>query len=196
LISPEQVQTAAAFYQRAAQVIEEGGGDDYARQLLGNCLKLDPFNIAYRKALRDLNRKGSGSVLGRWFGSINVLPLKSKLRAAKAASDWRKVLELGEDILARVPTDVDTHIDLTDAAEGLGLPDLALWFLEQARALMPDNVELLRALARYHENRREWKQAVLAWERVGELVADDVEAKKKINAITVKDHISKANYRR
>src|SRR5262249_864073 len=56
-ISTEQSRAASAFHEHALQVLAQGGGDDYARQLLDNCLKLDPFNVAARKSLRDMNRK-------------------------------------------------------------------------------------------------------------------------------------------
>ena len=89
-ITPEQVRAAAAFHERAVQVLAEGGGTDYARQLLTNCLKLNPFNAAYRLGLRELNRKASGGMLGRWLGSLNVLALKSKMRTARANGEWRE----------------------------------------------------------------------------------------------------------
>jgi len=194
-ITPEQVRTAAAFHARAVQVTAEGGGDDYARQLLANSLKLNPFNAAYRLALRDLNRKASGGMLGRWLGSLNVLALKSKMRAARCSGEWRKVLELGEDVLARQPTDADTHIEMAGAVEELGLVDLSLWFLEQGLEMAPENADLLRAMARVHERRKEWKRAILFWEKVRKVAPDDGEAKQQINVISVNDHLARANYR-
>src|SRR5207249_2019939 len=111
------------------------------------CLGLDPFNIEYRQTLRDLNAKASSGLLKRWFGSINVLAIKSKLRLARTASSWRKVLEHGEDVLAQQPADVDTHLAMAEAAKALGFSDLAVWLLEQGREQAPDNVALLRASA-------------------------------------------------
>jgi serine/threonine protein kinase len=183
LITPEQMRAAAAFHERAVQVLVEGGGLDYARQLLSNCMKLDPFNPTYRKTLRDLNKKQAGSGLGRWLGSLNVMGIKSQLRAARTSRDWRKVLELGEDVLARQPADVETHIDLATAAEELDLPNLAMWFLHQARDLVPDNVELLRTMAQMQENRREWKKALVLWQMVQQARPDDKEARHKIKEL-------------
>ncbi len=89
-ITIEQLQAAAAFHKRAVQVLAAGGGSDYARELLTNCLKLDPYTPAYRQTLREVNRKSAGGTLGRWLGSFNVLALKSKMRAARTAGDCAK----------------------------------------------------------------------------------------------------------
>src|SRR5262249_47486247 len=86
-VTPEQARNALKFYERAVEVILEGGGEEYARELLTNCLNLDPFPTRYRKKLRELNGKASGNMLGRWLGSLNALGIKAKLRAAKAGGD-------------------------------------------------------------------------------------------------------------
>jgi hypothetical protein len=44
------------------------------------------------------------------------------------------------------------QIPPTDGAEHLGLPHLAMWFLEQGCALLPDHPQLMRAMARVFEN--------------------------------------------
>ena len=43
----------------------QGGGEDYARQLLANCLQLDPGNITYRQT-RDMTQKASTGMLSRF----------------------------------------------------------------------------------------------------------------------------------
>src|SRR4029077_13069735 len=103
----------------------------------------DPLNPAYRKTLREVNRKAAGGVLGRLFGSLNVLALKSKMRLARSSGEWRKILEHGEDVLARQPADVETHLWMAEAAEALGRPELAAWLLEQGREQVPDHVGLV-----------------------------------------------------
>src|SRR5207244_775913 len=54
LVTPEQFKAAMAFHERAVRALAEGGGEAYARELLANCLRLDPFTPAYRQTLRDL----------------------------------------------------------------------------------------------------------------------------------------------
>ncbi len=196
LITPDQAQAALAFYERALQVLAQGGGTEYTRQLLANCLKLDPFNLAYRRTLREVNRKVAGSVLGRLFGKLNVLALKSKMRRARSTGDYRKVLEYGEEILARHPADIGAHVEMARAAEELGLRDLALWLLEQGREQAPKNVVLMRALAQFHEDGKDWKRALELWEQIREQVPDDPDARRKINELSVADHLKRGKYRR
>jgi serine/threonine protein kinase len=194
--SVEQARAAADQFERARQVLAEGRGDDYARQLLLSCLKLDPGNTLYRKTLRKMNQKGGGGLLGRWMGSLNAMAIKARLRSAKAAGDHRKVLEQGEEVVARQPADVGSHLDMAEAAEALGLSGLSLWLLEQGRELAPGSVELMKALALRYEGIKEWKRAIALWELVRKAVPDDFEVQRKIDALSVKDHIAKSNYRR
>jgi serine/threonine protein kinase len=196
LVTLEQARAAAAMHERAVQVIAEGGGDDYARELIGNCLKLDPFNLAYHKTLRDMIRKDSGGVIGRLVSSLNVLALKSKVRAARSNGEWPKVLEQGEDVLVRSPADVETHLWLAEAAEKLDLPDLSLWFLEQGHEQAPDSAELMRALARRYERGKDWLPAIALWEKLRKRDPEDDEARRKIDELTIEDHIARTNARR
>ena len=65
-MTAEQARAAESFHARAVQVLAEGGGDDYARELLLNCLKLDPYTVAYRRTLREVNLKATSGVLGKY----------------------------------------------------------------------------------------------------------------------------------
>jgi serine/threonine protein kinase len=195
-VSRDQSRAAANQFERARQVMQEGGGDDYACQLLLSCLKLDPFNTLYRKTLRQVHQRRKSGLLGRWMGSLNVLAIKARLRAARSSGDHRKVLEQGEEVLARQPADVQTHLDMAEAAEQLGQLRLAGWLLEQGCDLAPENVPLMRALAHVYEERKDLTRAIALWEQVRKVDPTDVEIVHKINALSVKDHISRSNYRR
>jgi tetratricopeptide (TPR) repeat protein len=196
LVTLEQARAAAAMHERAVEVLAEGGGDDYARELIGNCLKLDPFNLAYHKTLREMIRQGSGGVLGRLVSSLNVLALKSKVRTARSNAEWPKVLEQGEDVLARQPADVETHLWMAEAAGKLDLPDLALWLLEQGYEQVPDSADLMRALARLYEKGKDWKPAMALWEKLRKRDPGDSEARRKLDELAVEDHIARTNVRR
>jgi len=196
LVSPDQARAAAVLHEKALQLLAEGGDGEYARRVLADCLKLDPFNVAYHKTLRELNRQTSGGVLGRLFGSLNVMALKTRLRRARSSGDYRTVLERGEEVLARQPADVDTHLEMAAAAAAVELPDLAVWLLEQGREQAPDSAPLLRALARQYEHAQDRKRAIAVWEAVKKLVGDDEEARKKIDGLTVDDHLARRKYQR
>ncbi len=195
-VSAEQARAAAAYYERATQVLSEGGGDDYARQLLVNCLHLDPFNLAYRQALRAINHQASSGFLKRWMGSINILAMKSKLRLARTSAKWRLVLEHGEEILARQPDDADTHVEMAAAAKELRHPALAMWLLEQGREHAPDSTSVMRALAVLLEEKNDRRAAVALWEKVRDLDPSDADAQHKINSLLADDLISQTRARR
>ncbi len=194
-VTPEQTRAAAAYHTRAVAVLKEGGGEEYAQQLLTRCLQQDPFNKAARKLLRDLNGKASPGLLSRWLGSLNVMSLKSRMRSARSAGDFRKVLEHGEEVLAQQPTDVATHQEMAEAAAELGVPSFAVWLLEQGRKMVPDNPLLLRSLAQLHETRKEWKQAIALWEKVKRLQPNDHDVQRKITDLSVREHIARSDRR-
>ncbi len=193
-VSPEHARNAAAFHERAVQVLVQGGGDPYARQLLEDGLKLDPFNTECRQTLRELNRKAAEGTLSRWFSSLNVFAIKSKMRVARYTGDWRKVFEHGEQLLAYHPADADTHIELAETATEIGLPQLARWFLDYGRALAPANVALLRAQARLREHCQEWKGAVALWQQIIELEPENAEARHKLTDLSARELLASGHY--
>src|SRR5262249_9319282 len=131
--SPEQRRVAAGPFQRANQ----GGptGDyDYGINLLLGCCKIAPANLLYRQALRRAEKaKYRNNLRGSWLAWLWSWPLRARLEAARSAGRALEVLELGERILTRNPWDVGAQTKMADAAESLGLLDLAVWFVEQAR---------------------------------------------------------------
>ena len=108
------------------------GDGDYARHLLLSCCKLDPTTLRYRQALRQI-RAEPGRLMSRWMAPLSTLAGKARLKVAQSKGEHWKVLERGEEVLARAPGDVETHLSMAKAAEVLGLPRLALWLTEQAQ---------------------------------------------------------------
>lgn len=192
VLTPEQVRAAAAFHTRAVQVLLEGKGDDYARNLLNQALENDPFNPTFHKTLRALNRKGAS----RWFGSLNILASRSKMHLAKSASNWRKVLQHGEEILVNRPDDAEAHRELAEAALALGQNDLALWYVHEGRDALPEDIALMRTTAEVHEARQEWKEAMAAWEQVTDANPHDVIAARKLNDLLAREHLAAGHYKR
>jgi hypothetical protein len=192
----EQARAAAGQFERAQQMLARGGDPDYARQLLFSCCSLDPANLTYRQTLRHLlqaERRRSGL---RWFGTLSDLGLMVRLSSARRSKDYGRVLEQGEKVLARYPGDVSTHLEMAEAAEALGFPELAIWLLMQGRKQVPDNTALMRALALLHEKVGQLSQAIALWELVREAEPDDYQVHSKINSLSVNDHIAKSRYRR
>jgi len=85
--SPEHRRVAAGQFERANQVIATGNFD-YGIQLLLTCCKLDPGSLIYRQALRKTEKvKYNNNLRGSRLAFLTTSPIKTKLRAAKAARD-------------------------------------------------------------------------------------------------------------
>jgi serine/threonine protein kinase len=194
-VTPEQRSAAAGQFSHATEVIRNSGDSAYAQQLLMSCCKLDPANILYRKLLREVGREVAGRKKSSWFGSLTNLPARGRLRSARNAGDHRKVLEFGEELLSRLPGDVPAQIDMAESAEALGLMDLALWLLEEARRHAPDDHTVLRALALVYEQMKRFAKAIPIWEQIQEADPGNVEALAKIRELSVSDTLSRGRFR-
>jgi tetratricopeptide (TPR) repeat protein len=194
-VTTEQRSAAAAQFAHATEVIRNSGDLAYALQLLLSCCKVDPANVLYRKMLREVGRDVAGRKRTGWFGSLTNLPARGRLRAARNAGDHRKVLEHGEELLTRLPGDVPTQVEMAEAAEALGLTDLAVWMIEEGRRQAPRDTALLRALAGLYERQKRFPKAISIWEQVLQADPNDIEANAKIRQLSVCDTIVRGNYR-
>jgi tetratricopeptide (TPR) repeat protein len=192
--TPEHRRIAAGQFERANQVITTGN-HDYGIQLLLTCCKLDPANLLYRQALRRTEKsKFKNNLRGSRLAFVTTSATKTKLKAAKASREYLKVLELGEDILTRNPWDVGAQMDMAEAAEALGLVDIAVWMLEQARQKNPQDTTVNRALARLYEKRGNFGHAISLWEQVRKADPQDVEAQHKAKDLAASDTIARGHY--
>lgn len=193
-VSPEHRKVAAGQFERANQVIATGNYD-YGIQLLLTCCKLDPANLVYRQALRRTEKlKYKNNLRGSRLAFLSNSTTKAKLKGAKSSRDYLKILEYGEEILVRNPWDSGAQMDMADAADSLGLLDLAVWILEQARQKDPRDATVNRALARQYEKRGNFTQAMKLWELIRKTVPSDVEAQHKAKDLAVSETIARGRY--
>jgi tetratricopeptide (TPR) repeat protein len=192
--SPEHRRVAAGQFERANQVIATGNFD-YGIGLLLSCCKLDPANLIYRQALRRTEKtKFRNNMRGSWHARLSTLPLRTKLTAALSARAYAKVLELGEQILMRNPWDTGAQLSMAEAADAVGLLDLAVWTLEQARHKDPRDATVNRYLARLYEKRGNFAQAIALWELVRRVDPSDVEAQGKSKDLAASETIARGGY--
>src|SRR5688572_28156453 len=178
-LSPDQRKIAAENFERARQAIVSGNFD-YAIDRLLTCCKLDPANFSFRQTLRRAQRDKYGNNLrGSRLAFLTSPRTKAKVKAAKAGGDYLKVLEYGEQVLTANPWDVGTQMDMAEAFDALGLIDLAVFTLDQARQKHPKDATLNRALARLFEKRGDFQKAIALWQLVKESDPRDVEAAHK-----------------
>jgi tetratricopeptide (TPR) repeat protein len=193
-ITPEHRRAAAGQYERANQVIATGNFD-YGIQLLLSCCKLDPANLIYRQALRRTEKaKYKNNMRGTILAGMRTWATRAKMKAARRTRDYLRVLEHGEQVLAFNPWDSAAQMDMAEAADSLGLLDLAVWTLEQARQKTPQDVSLNRALARLYEKRGNFTQAIALWELVRRAAPRDVEAQDKAKDLAASETIARGHY--
>jgi tetratricopeptide (TPR) repeat protein len=192
--SPEQRRIAAGQFDRANQVIATGNYD-YGIRLLLSCCKLDPANLNYRLTLRRTEKtKYRNNLRGHWLAWLTTWPIKARIKAALRGRDYLKVLEHGEQVLTRNPWDTGAQMDMAHAADALGLLDLAIWTLEQARQKNAKDVTVNRTLARYYEKRGKFTQAIALWEQVRKAIPSDVEAQSKAKDLAASETIARGGY--
>lgn len=190
----EQRRIAQENFAKAKQLVTDGGYD-YAIQLLLTCCKLDPANFFYRQTLRKTQKDKYGNNLrGSRFAFFSTPRWKTKLRLAKRNRDYLKALEYGEEVLCRNPWDQGAQMDMSEAFDALGLSDLAVFTLDQARQKYPKDATLNRALARLFEKRGDFQKAMVLWQLVRESAPSDVEAAHKAKDLAASATIQKGNY--
>ncbi|HEY7308685.1 MAG TPA: protein kinase [Gemmataceae bacterium] len=192
----EHLQTAARQYQRAEEA-RSNGNLDYAIELLLKCTKFDPVSIVYRQSLRETGRAAAQQRrLRSWLSSLTTLTTRARLNAAKRAGQFRKVLEDGEEVLVRQPSDVKTQMAMAESAEELGLVHLAAWMFDEIRQRDPRYLPAHRALANLYAKQQQFSEAIAVWESVRKLAPHDGEALRKIQDLAASDTIARGNYRR
>ena len=193
-LTAEQRRVAAGQFEHANQAIAKGNFD-YGIDLLLTCCKLDPANVIYRKALRKAQRAKYGdNQHGSRFALLTTSTTRVRLKAALRAGDNTKALEYAEQILVRNPWDVGALMAMGDAFDELGLLDLAVWSVEQARQIDAKSTAVNRALARLYEKRGNFTQAIALWEMVRKADPTDDEAERKSKDLAASDTIARGGY--
>lgn len=190
----EHRRVAAERFDRANQVIATGDYD-YGIQLLTTCCKLDPANMLYRQTLRRTQKaKFNNNMRGSRLAMVTTARTRGRLKGAKRGREYLKVLELGEEILSRNPWDLGAQMDMAEAADALGLLELAIFSLDQARQKYPKDPTLNRALARLFEKRGNFSHAIVLWQLVKEAVPSDLEAAHKAKDLAASETIQRGQY--
>ena len=192
--TPDQRRVAAENFERARQVLQTGNFD-YGIQMLLLCCKLDPANFPFRQALRKAQKEKYGNNLrGSRFAFFSTPRFKAKVKTSKAQGDYVRVLEHAEAVFSRNPWDLGTAMDMAESFDALGLLDLAVYTLDQARQKYPNDATLNRALARLFEKRGDFTKAISLWQLVQQANPKDVEAAHKAKDLAASETIARGGY--
>src|SRR5262249_10388476 len=135
--------------------------------------------------------KYKNNLRGSWFSWFTTSAKRAKLKAAKHAKEYLRVLEFGEDVLARNPWDTRVQLDMAEAAQALGLLDTAIWILEQSRQKNPQEMAVNRLLAQLYEKRGNFTQAIALWELVRKSDPTDLAAFGKAKDLAASEAIAR-----
>ncbi len=190
----EQRRIANDNFDRARQVLA-GGNHDYGINLLITCCKLDPGNLPFRQALRKAQKdKYGNNGKGSWLAFLTTRRNRTRAQIAKSSGDYRRCIEFGEQVLSKNPWDVGMQMDMATSFDALGLVDLAVFSLDQARQKNPKDATINRALARLFEKRGDWKKAMAMWQKVRDAAPGDVEASHKAKDLAASETIARGGY--
>jgi tetratricopeptide (TPR) repeat protein len=186
--TPVQQQAAKGQFGLAERLLLKNNYPD-AIHLMRESLRLDPANLAYRRALRRTEqlavKNGSG-----WLG---MAALKTKCKMAKVGQAHTQVLELGEAILAQDPDDTGCQLDMAESASALGLPIVAMWILEHARQRQPcDAVHL--ALAALYEQAGRYANAIALLQQISPSNQQRGELQQRIKDLMANESIRRGGF--
>lgn len=190
----DQRRIAQDSFTKAREALA-GNQLDYAINLLLTACRLDPGNFLYRQTLRKAQKDKFGNNLrGSRLAFLTTPRWKGRMKSARRSRDYLKVLEHGEQVLCRNPWDLGTQLEMSEAFDALGLLDLAVFTLDQARQKYPKDSTLNRALARLFEKRGDFQKAIVLWQLVKEKHPTDVEAAHKAKDLAASETIQKGQY--
>jgi tetratricopeptide (TPR) repeat protein len=193
-LSADQRRVAVENFERARQVLQTGNYD-YGIQLLRTCCRLDPANFQFRQTLRRAQKdKFDNNLRGSRLSFLTTPRFKARVKTAKAKRDYLAVLDHAEDVLTRNPWDLGTQMDMAEAFDALGLTDLAVFSLDQARQKYPKDATLNRALARLFEKRGDFQKAIALWQMVQQADPKDLEASHKAKDLAASETIARGGY--
>ncbi len=192
--TPEQRRVAAMQFERANQVVASGDFD-YGIKLLLECCKIDPGNLIYRKALRQTQKaKHKGNLRGARFATVTTAAAKLRLKNALNHKEYQRVLEIAEEILVANPWDVGANFAVAEAYDALEAYEPAIWSVDQARQMAPENLKVLRKLAHLLEKTGHFTQAHGLWAFIRKTHPADEEAQRKAKDLAASETIAKGNY--
>jgi serine/threonine protein kinase len=192
--SSGNVRIAAGQFAWAREQLARGNRS-YGIELLLACCRFDPANLEYHQALRQaldgepLHRRGG------WLGWVRGLASWVRFKFALRCGNHLQVLGRGAEMVARNPANLTAQLDMAAAAEKLGDGDLTLWLLEQARTQDSTSPAVNRALARYHEIRKNYSRALVHWEKVAKGNPLDHEAAAKLRDLAALQTLERARQR-
>ena len=175
----------------------ERGNLDYAMDILFGALEIEPKLLQARKFLRaaqvrKFKESGSGS-FKHLVTSLSGLPT---LLAAKASMKKKPLhaLASAEKLMRMDPLNKSFMSLLDHAAVAAGMPEVAIQTLEIAKEHYPNDIPLIRRLAKLYLDTNQPQQARSCYEDVMRLKPNDPKALKDLKDASALDTMKKGGW--
>jgi tetratricopeptide (TPR) repeat protein len=166
---------------------------DYAIQMATQCCQMKPDNLVYRQTLRNNEfKKYKDNKTGASMAGMRLMGVRSKIKKAKGAQNWKEMMDAVEEGLAINPWDGQLNADLGEAALALEYADIAAFAYNLAKAAEPKNKEYLTGLAKAFEAKLDFDAASRCWEAIYKLDPMDGHARSQITAMQSSKTIHRA----
>jgi tetratricopeptide (TPR) repeat protein len=184
---------AQALFDKGREAAQKNNSD-YAIDMFTQALKIEPENLIYRQYLRSVMRMryANDPTKVGWVASGKARTARLGLGLAKSRGKWVDLLEGAEEVFKHNPWDVHAARDAAEAAEQLGLLNLAKWYLESVVPQAGEDVAFLKHIGRIYERHEDWDRAITCWEKVRKLAPGDEEAMRKAKDLSANETITRS----
>jgi tetratricopeptide (TPR) repeat protein len=167
---------------------------DYAIEMHGQAVKLDPGNLVFRQTLRGCERRKFPKGTGAKMAGMRLMGVKGAIKKARLTKNWTALDQAAEEGLTLVPWDSELNSDAGEATANLGFTDVAVQCYRWAVESDPNNKVLLKSLGSLLEQKGEFLDAIKFWERVFKLDPLDMEARSKITQLNASSVIRDGDF--
>ncbi len=167
----------------------------YAIDMFSKCVKFVPENLVYRQTLRGAVRRSyNENKTGAGMGGIKLMGPKGRIKKCRMQKDWPGVEAAAEEGLLVNPWDAALHADLGEASRHLGYKDVAVFSYQCAVENDGNNKDYRRSLAELLEDRGEFTQAAVQWDKICQIDPMDGDARTRANQAATKHVIDRGGY--
>ncbi len=168
----------------------------YAVEMYSKCCLFVPDNLVYRQTFWGACSKMYGdNKTGAKMASMRLMGPKGRIKKCRMQKDWLSVDAAAMEGLQVNPWDAGVLADLGEAAKNLGYKEVSAMFAyAKAVEFDPKNKEYLQILAELLEERGEYTQAAVLWDRICKLDPHDGNARTRANQAATKHVIDRGGY--
>ncbi len=190
-MGPDKKKIAAACWKRGSEAMAKEDWD-FAIQMYGQSVQIEPGNLMYRQSLRGVEyRKYGNNKSGAKMAGTRLMGTKGMIKKARMQKNWDQVDQQAEAGLLVNPWDTQLNADLGEAARERGFEEVAVYAYERAFETDPNNKEILKALAALYEEKGEYDKAIGAWSKISKLDPNDQTPNRRITDL----HTRKVTHR-